>query len=549
MTAGAQKYELDWNLAQVLCRYGWYAEAVVNRAYSGDSLTDIRVQTGDGMGAMVTKCRDGSGGHERLDDAIGSLLKQQDVKFAVAVCYPDGLTRDSVEEARYVWRMKPRGGTMSGLMSGGVADLALAISVVSGTPREPGPVARSLADALVQHDRDTLVVDLPHFTATGDSHIDVRRCLQKYYYLPFIVASHDPDREQFSLDGRGPDVLVVCKLTAAIQSESSATKVVNLTVNPSDSEEAQDVASKILDCFAPGANAIHSWGTIREIGFVELDDGDWSASRLISTFLQERLLELTQGCIFPVTELGALARIGPMGGTVRKAFVTKRPSPEAREFISLWGQDNRQVQRIRPKAESSVWADPDAKKSLGASRHWVKRSRLLFPVQPYLPKARTMAVRLDEPTLGSMWTNCTISKPEDEQADYEKALCVYFNSTLAILSMLDSFKPMGRLFRLESTARDLHRLPVPDFVQCSGAPKALAASFDEIGECELSPLPESDTCAVRSAIDRAVCEALGTREELVHLIRWHLVSEPSVTGKRYLTEERQLSFLSLTPKV
>ena len=231
-----------------------------------------------------------------------------------------------------------------------------------------------------------------------------------------------------------------------------------------------------------------------------------------------------------------------MGCIVRKAFVTKRPSPEAREFISLWGQDNSHVQRMRPEAESPVWADPDAKKSVSASRHWSKRSRLLFPVQPYLRTARAMAMRLDEPTIGSMWTNCTISKPEGEQADYENALCVYFNSTLAILSMLGSFKRMGLLFRLESTAKDLHRLPVPDFAQCSGALKALAESFDELGECELSPLPESDTCPVRCAIDRAVCEALGIQKELVRRIRWHLVGEPSVTGERYQIEERQLSF-------
>ena len=149
------------------------------------------------------------------------------------------------------------------------------------------------------------------------------------------------------------------------------------------------------------------------------------------------------------------------------------------------------------------------------------------------------------PSLGSMWTNCTISKQEDEQADYEKALCVYFNSTLGILSMLGSFKRMGLLFRLESTATDLSELPVPDFTKCSGGLKALAASFDELGERELSPLPESDACPVRCAIDRAVCEALGIQEELVHLIRWHLVSEPSVTGERYRIEERQLSFLPL----
>lgn len=547
MTAGAPKDILDREVAQSLRHFGLDAEAVVNRGYSGDLLTDIRVQTGDGMGAMVTMWRGGADGYEFLDEAIGSLPKRKEVTFAVAVCYPDDLASESIEEARYVWRVKPRVGAKSGLMSGGVGALALAISLAFGSPREPGPVARSLADSLVADNRDTLIVALPLFTATGNVRKGIRRRLQQDYWVHFIVASHDPEREQFSLNGRGPEVLVVCKPRAANQSEPSATRVVNLAVSPPDSKKAQAVASSILDCIDSEDDVIQSGGTVREISFAELYEGDWRAAQFISPYLREQLLKLRRGCIFPMTKLLAITDIEPTGGMVRRVFVPERPTPKTCEFISLWGQDNRRIHKMRPKAESSVWAHPDPRKSVSASTYWEKRSHLLLPVAPYLPEAKAMAVRLDEPTLGSLWTNATIKRPESEQADYEKALCVYFNSTIGILSMVGSFKRMGLLFRLESTARDLKRLPVPDFATCGGALKALAAAFDKLGERELSPLPEADTCPVRYAIDRAVCEALGIQEELVHRIRWHLVGEPSVTGKRYQVG-RQMSFLTLAPK-
>ncbi|MCY4578375.1 MAG: hypothetical protein OXD31_04940 [Chloroflexi bacterium] len=154
-----------------------------------------------------------------------------------------------------------------------------------------------------------------------------------------------------------------------------------------------------------------------------------------------------------------------------------------------------------------------------------------------------MAVRLDEPTIGSMWTNARARLKDGKEADHEKALCVYLNSTIGVLSMLGSFKRMGLLFRLESTETDLLGLPVPDFVKIDGALEGLAAAFDELGECELSPLPESGNCSVRRAIDRAVCEALDISEELIHRIRSHLVREPSITGKRYQIEEGQLPLL------
>lgn len=547
MTAGVLKHLLDSDLAQSLRCFGLNAEAEVKRAYLDDVLSDIWVQIGDKMGAVVTMWCGGPDGYECLDEAIGSLLERKDVRFAVAVCYPDDLASDSIKTARYVWRLKPRVGAKSGLMSGGVADLALAISLVFGSPREPGPVARSLVESLVEDDRDTLTVALPLFTATDNARIGVRRRLLQDYCVYFVVASHDPKQAQFSLNSRGPEVLVVCKPRAAVQFEPPTTWVVNLAINPSDSEEAQAVASSILNCAESGTDAIQSGGTIREIGFAELYEGDWSAAQLISPFLREQLLELKHGDMFPRTELFAVAHIGPTGGTVRRVFVPERPTPDTRKFISLWGQNNGDVQTMRPEAESSVWAHPDPDRNVSASTYWGKRSRMLLPVAPYLPEARTMAVRLDEPTLGSMWTNCTIRMPEDKQANYEKALCVYLNSTIGVLSMLGNFKRMGLLFRLESTATDLKGLPVPDFGSCSDALNALAAAFDELGECDLSPLPKSDTCPVRCAIDRAVCEALGIREELIQCIRWHLVGEPSVTGKRY-QKGRQMSFLSLTPK-
>ena len=252
--------------------------------------------------------------------------------------------------------------------------------------------------------------------------------------------------------------------------------------------------------------------------------------------------------MFPTAKLCTFAKVGPTGGTIRKAFVTERPESNTDKFIALWGHSSSDVQIMTPKAESPVWAHPDPERGVNATKHWEKRSNLLVPVAPYLPKARTMAVRLDKPTLGSMWTNVRMKCQADYEADYERALCVYMNSTLGILSMLGSFKRMDRLSRLESTARDLMALPVPDFVKIDGALEAFAAAFDELGECELSPLPESNNRSVRHAIDGAVCEALGISEELIHRIRSHLVREPSITGERYQIEERQLSFLALVPK-
>lgn len=552
MTIPAPKHLLDIRLAQALRDCGLDAEAVDKRDYYADILADILadiwVQLGNDSGAVSTMPCTGPDRNKCLEQAIDSLLRRNDGEFAVAVCYPDDLASNFSEEARFAWRIKANIGAESGLMSGRVADLALTISLVNGKLREPGLAARTLAESLVQDDPDAIVVALPHFTATGASRIDVRYRLQRDHYILFIIASHDPEQECFSRDGKGPEVLVVCRPRVAVQAKRRGTRIVNLARNPANSGEARAVASDILKSIASRADTTHTEETIHEVISSELNEKDWNAVQFISPFLREQLLKLTSGGMFPSAKLSVFADVGPTGGTVRKAFVTERPESDTRRFIALWGHSSSDVQMMRPQAKSPVWAHPDPIKSVSATKHWEKRSHLLVPVAPYLPKARTMAVRLDKPTLGSMWTNVRIECQAGYEADYERALCVYMNSTLGILSMLGSFKRMDRLSRLESTARDLMALPVPDFVKMNGPLEALATAFDELGECELSPLPESNNCSVRRAIDDAVCEALGISEELIHRIRSDLVREPSITRDHYQIEERQLSFFAVDPK-
>ena len=407
MAACVPKYQLDSDLAQALHDFGLEAEAVVKRAYSGGVLTDIRVKIGDEMGAVVTMWCGGTDGYECLDEAIGSLLERKDVRFAVAVCYPDDLASYSIERARYVWKEKPKVGAKSGLMSGGVADLALAISLVWGSPREPGSVASSLATSLAQDDRDMLTVALPHFTATGDARLGVRRRLLQDYWVHFIVASHDRRHTGFSENGLRPEVLVICKPRAASGVEAPITRTINLSRNPSTPDGARDVGSCIRKAVRSGTENVAGCGTVQEVEFRELEEGDWGAVHFLSPLLRKRFRQLRDCNKFRRIYLGAITNIGPTGRSVRDAF-TPEPSidADASEYKGLWGHGSNNVQTIRAKAETMILPKPG--EQVSADGFWERRSRLLLPLQPHLPKARSMAVRLDEPTLGSMWTNCQI---------------------------------------------------------------------------------------------------------------------------------------------
>ena len=179
---------------------------------------------------------------------------------------------------------------------------------------------------------------------------------------------------------------------------------------------------------------------------------------------------------------------------------------------------------------------------------WERGSRLLLPEQPYLPSVGAMAVVLEEITVGSMWTNFSITKNHRQPEGYEKALCVYLNSTLGMLAMLGASTLRDDPKRLWPTGAQLKSLPVPKCGQKDGAVRIMAAAFDELCDRDLSPLSLLDACAVRKAIDAAVCESLGIDDAMVHSIRGHLSAEPSVRteddDEEYPPEDRpfQMSF-------
>ena len=156
-----------------------------------------------------------------------------------------------------------------------------------------------------------------------------------------------------------------------------------------------------------------------------------------------------------------------------------------------------------------------------------------MPTHLNLPTIRVTTVRLNSPVLGSLWVPCNLSVPEDALPKWEKALCVFLNSSIGILSLLGdrtNKKPTYPNLSLD----DLRNLFVPDFAAIGeDAVQRLATAYDMLSEETLLPLPQMDSDPARRGLDAAVCSALEIDSELVATIRRNLAAEPSITGKRY----------------
>ena len=383
-----------------------------------------------------------------------------------------------------------------------------------------------LADYIRKTDTGAIAAVMPLVAATNKSGYEIRRFLGRNYHVEYIITSHDPDRIYFSENTNIGEMLLVCRAWRSGRGQKPPTRVVNLARNPSAPADALSVARAIENDTVTS----QGYGTVQEVDSSRIEAGDYGAVQFFSPYLCERFLELTQGELFPTVTLGDIAEVGPLGRRIRDSF-TRSSVPDAEGRSALWQHDTTVTQSMLGKPDTYIVAKPD--KSHLADSYWEQRSRLLMPTHLNLPTIRATTVRLNTPVVGSLWVPCNVKAGRGSVPDWEKALCVFLNSSIGIMSLLGdrtNKKPTYPNLSLD----DLRKLLLPDFTSIGeGAIETLTVTYDALAEDVLLSLPRMDADPVRRDMDDAVCAALGLDVELVSTVRRQLAVEPSVTGKRY----------------
>ncbi len=383
-----------------------------------------------------------------------------------------------------------------------------------------------LAEEIAKQESGTIAAILPLTNATNASFRATRIFLANHFQINIIVTSHDPERIFFSENTSIGEMLLICRRWPDDKGPKPPTTVVNLAVNPASPSAAISAAQAIKD------DAVESQrlGTIQQWPQSKITTGDWGAVQFLSPYLCSMFAHLRDDVFFPTVALDTFSLIGPAGQRIRDAFV-KSEMPDALGRVALWHHDTEQTQSMAAEWDSHIIAK-SPKRHLAGS-YWAQRSKILLPTRLFLQTTRTVVVRLETPCVGSAWVPCNINRPQNLRIDWEKALCVYFNSPMGILSLLgdrSNKKPTYPNISLD----DMRKLAVPDFDTIGPhAVDTLAAAYDKHAREVLLPLPQMNQCPVRRALDEAVTNALDLDWELVPNIRRALAEEPSVTGQRY----------------
>ncbi len=376
-----------------------------------------------------------------------------------------------------------------------------------------------LAERMLKSDRGTIALILPSVVPTAPGNLEMRRFLAAQFHIETVISSHDPERVFMSENTKIGEVLIVGRRWGS-EEEKPPTRFVNLAVNPDSGIDAQGLAQR-LESGAEGDF------TIQQVKAERVARGDWNAINFFSPYLVGAFRALTEDEKLPLTSMSSIAKVGPAGQRIRDAY-TKSDTPTASGRRALWEHKTDITQSMHGKADKFIEPKKD-KKSL-ANKYWEQRSRFLLPHRLRLNTARVAAVVLDQRAVGSIWTPC---RPKDQSESTAKALAVYLNSAVGILSLLggrDNRVPSYPQFSLDT----LRSLRVPDFHKLGSAARdALAATYDSLGDDVLLPLPQMNDDPIRKQLDEAVIAALDLDPEWVAQVRQALSEEPSVTNRRF----------------
>lgn len=411
-----------------------------------------------------------------------------------------------------------------------------------------GSVFLALADRHLKTD-GRLAFVLPKALLSGVEWEASRKLLAPYL-LEDVIASHDPNRWNFSENTDLSEVLVVARKTSVANPEGN-TVCVNLWTNQDAPLAALEIAEQLREERVPqleeGALSLRVGG--EKVG--EAFSIPWLDLRAMPhwlfpcAFAQSDLvrlvLDLCKGKLplnsrtypLPLCPLHLLATLGP---DRRRLWATFEVTDKAPGHPAFWGHDATEVTSLlqQPNAYLSKLSKPKEKQRKGYAETLLRQAgNVLIAERMWLNTQSAPAMFVAQPVLSNVWW--PVQLRDDSHDNAAKSLIVWLNSTLGLLILL-SYRAETRGAWVDFKKPTLQSLPVIDLQRLKkDAMRTLVRCFDEVAAGSIQPLQKIAEDEARKRIDDSVCEALGL-PDLAEL-------------RERLSLEPILSLRPLTPRV
>lgn len=369
------------------------------------------------------------------------------------------------------------------------------------------------------------------------------------YALEAVIASHDPNRWNFSENCDYSEILLIARKCATQESDGNVL-CVNLWTNADAPMSALEITEQLREeptaPLSRGATALRvgdekvgeaftvPWGELRArplwlfpFAFAQSD-----LVRLAFALCAGQLRVGTTTYSLPLCPLHFLATIGPDRRRIWATFAVTDKQPGHPAF---WGHDATEVNSLiqEPNAYLTKLPEPKEKQRAGYADTLTRQSgNILIAERMWLNTQRTPAILMSERVLSNVWW--PVQLRNDLSDDAAKVLVLWLNSTLGLLVML-SYRAETRGAWVDFKKPTLQSMPVLDLSKLSGDElRILAGEFDALATGSIQPLKEIATDQARKRIDDVLCQVLRL---------------PDLTELRHrLSNEPILSLSPLAPK-
>jgi hypothetical protein len=350
------------------------------------------------------------------------------------------------------------------------------------------------------------------------------------YIVELLIVSHDPERWKFSENTDLSEIMVVARKRMRSETPDGARTVcVNLWRNTTtivDAMALADAIEKAAPADVDGGGQMHGVCSIRvgsekrgeavHIEWEALRGGQWYPCAFAQTDLV-RTAHFLRKCRaylpgvgivgdVPMVALGSIGTLGPDRRDIKDGF-DDVPYPTA--YPAFWSHDADRMMHLEAAANRFLepLSAPRPSRNLKPVSHlWPKAGRVMLVEGLRANTQRIVAVRLPHIALSNVWWSLHLNT---EDADAEKALTLWLNSTPGLLALLSYRVPThGPWMHFK---KDIYeRMPVLDTGKLSAEQTAkLAAAYDHIAQAALQSFPQMSQDPVRAAIDAAIAHALG----------------------------------------
>jgi hypothetical protein len=391
---------------------------------------------------------------------------------------------------------------------------------------------------------------LPKAVLSGVAWGRTRQLFSENYQVEYLVASHDPDRWNFSESTALSEVLIVAvKAPRNPPNSTHSVTALNLWRNPDSVFNALSLARGLIAAAPPSvAEGQGAWDFhAGQSKLAESVTVPWNFLRSrhswmpANAFAQSDLIRvafhLLEGKVWLPGRKGSakiamcrLADLGSLGPDVRDLYDGFKISKSPTIYRAFLGRDAKTITRISDEANG--YLTPLSKPKAGRKHLrkvedlWPLAGRLLIAERLRLNTQSIMALRVPKPVLSNVWWPFTFKK-KLASAGREKALLIWLNSTLGVLMMLmDREETEGAWVKFKKPI--LANLMVPDFRTLAREGIArLSSAFDELSSEPLLPFAAMDQDRTRARIDSAISRALSLPD--LDVVREMLAREPVIS--------------------